>query len=292
MTVGPVVGIFCEGNRKIGYGHIRRSLALVEQLKKIGVSAHLIGLSSETKKHIPKTQKSSYLFDVFVFDGMRGVSEKILDAQSQGKITIALDWFGEAVPDVNICLFEHQKVTALHQTFVGFEYAMIRNEVNKAKEIFSSNVTDGVLVCIGGADVHNEGPKAAELLSKEGLQVTLVQGPLAQHYPASGQYRIIRDPSNLSELMLSSKWLVTNGGGCMLEAMCLGKPTIVLPQSPYELNISKFSLGVGALLGIGLETVKPITEARLSAVSQAAANLVDGHGLMRICQIIKKLSNI
>ena len=49
----PRVEILCEGNNQIGFGHIRRSLALANQLNKYGIITIVTG-SDETQKHLPK----------------------------------------------------------------------------------------------------------------------------------------------------------------------------------------------------------------------------------------------
>lgn len=285
----PRVEILCEGNNQIGFGHIRRSLALANQLNKYGIITIVTGLSDETQIHLPKYTNKSLCPKVQIFDGISGVNEKILRAQQRGQITVALDWFGEAVPDVNIAVYPHKKVKALKKTFIGFEYIIIRDEIKKKQVSRFPLKNNSVLICIGGADVLNQGEEVAEIISQLGMEVTLIQGPLATKIKKTKKYQTIHDPDNFTELMQSSNWLVTNGGGCMFEAMYLKKPVFSLPQTQAEMNISRIAFESGALLGIGLDSLRIIKKSKLQAVSQIASKLIDGKGVERISGIINDL---
>ncbi len=50
----PDIDVFCEGNKKVGYGHIRRAITLASQLEKDGISVRILGLSEDARMFLPK----------------------------------------------------------------------------------------------------------------------------------------------------------------------------------------------------------------------------------------------
>ncbi len=75
----------------------------------------------------------------------------------------------------------------------------------------------------------------------------------------------------------------------MFEAMCLGKATVVLPQTQAEATLAKFVCGRGGLLGIGFEKLQDRDEMEIRNKAQQAGALVDGRGAERVVAIVKTL---
>jgi len=148
---------------------------------------------------------------------------------------------------------------------------------------------EGVIVILGGGDLLRQGHRAASELARLGMRVTLIQGPLATSYEQSPFFEVLVDPPDLPSRLATSGWLVTNGGSCMFEAMCLGKATFVLPQTQSEAVLAKSMLERGGLLGVGLENLKCPDKAAIRDKAERAAELVDGRGAERIATIVKSL---
>ena len=289
MKEKTVVEIFCDGNPIIGFGHIRRSIALANFLNKQNISVKLSGLSEDATKYLPQSDYINGKTQICVFDSMIGIDSRIAEAKKKGKITVTLDWFGDTVPDINIVVFPHQEVKALKMSYVGFENIIIRDEILSLKPKKQNTGWQNVIVSLGGADLLKQSYQVAELLCKLDYKVTVVQGPLTNPSLTTKSFHVLHNPRNFPEILNSCDWAVTNGAGCLFETLFLGKPTFVLPQTPFEWRITNFVGGKKAILGAGIENVMDFSNEEFEAVSKNGMNLIDGQGLRRIYNIIKEL---
>lgn len=289
MMDRTLVEIVCDGGGKIGIGHIRRSSALAESLKKENIETRLVGLSEAAKKMLPAIDADNRKAGLILFDVAEGIENEINHAKQNGQTTVTLDWFGNTVPDVNIAVYPHNEVKALKEKYIGFEYIVLRDEILKQQPKPFNGQANKVFVCLGGGDLLGQGFDAANFLKKKGLDTTLVQGPLAKTIPGEHGFTILTNPPDFPELFNHCDWAVTNGGGCLFEALYLGKATYVLPQTEWEMRIAMFAQKAGVVLGIGKEGLKKFSAEELSPVTQQKKKLVDGRGAERIAAIIKKL---
>jgi spore coat polysaccharide biosynthesis predicted glycosyltransferase SpsG len=289
MTQRPLVEIFCEGNDNVGYGHIRRSLTLASRLKKDGLDVRMKGLSESANLLLPLSKAPNRRAEIIIFDSPSDIDNQLLAAQKSNQITVALDWFGSTIPDVNIAVYPHKDVLATKMTYVGFEYILIRDEIALLERCENSRKDGGVLVILGGADALGQGHRVARYLSDKGLDVTLVQGPLAKSTKMELGFNVLINPPELPQLLKACDWVVTNGGGCLFEALTLGKAAYILPQSNAEMKIASFVFGKGAALGVGVDGLRKFDFNEIDQVQKKAATLVDGHGAYRISAIIKGL---
>lgn len=289
MTQCPVAEIFCDGNEKVGWGHIRRSSALAARLEKEGIGVRVSGLSESASRMLPTPKYLGVPAKVVVFDSHVGIDDQIRTAHEGGQTTVALDWFGETIPNINIAVYPHGEVRATRQAYVGFQYILVREEIATLHRTPPTGRAKRVLVVIGGGDLLGQGPEAARRLRDEGLDVTLVQGPLAKAIVADVGYRVLVNPPELPQLLASCDWAVTNGGGCLFEALCVGKAAFVLPQTSEEWKIARFAEEHGAVLGVGIEGLRSFHPEEVRGVSEYGLELVDGRGVERVSSIIRGL---
>jgi spore coat polysaccharide biosynthesis predicted glycosyltransferase SpsG len=289
MNEFPLIQIFCDANKEIGFGHIRRSSALASYLCNQDIPAVLIGLSEDSEALLPKTNFSDAMVKVAVFDSMSGIDDLILSFQKKGIKTVTLDWFGNIVSDINIVVFPHQEVKALSKSYVGFDNIIIRDQILSLTRMPFRGSSQKVVISLGGGDLLGQSFNAAESLIAQGFDVTLIKGPLAKLDVDKCIFPILVNPSNFPEILNSCDWAVTNGGGCFFEALYLGKPAFVLPQTDMELKIALYATQFEAILGMGMEELSNINQTKFETVSQNGMNLIDGNGLSRIASIIKEL---
>jgi spore coat polysaccharide biosynthesis predicted glycosyltransferase SpsG len=290
MREVSAVVIYCDGNSQIGYGHIKRSLALAEQLSADGIKVFIKGLSTAAAQMIGAVKQTEFKADIVIFDSPLNIDTLLETARSDGQMTVTLDWFGNAVPDINIAVYAHGKVMASRTAYCGFEYVIIRNEITTLPQPAIKNDIKKVMVCLGGGDLLGQGYETAAFLSEEGFDVTLVQGPLAKKTNSENNFSVVINPPNFPALIAGTDWAVTNGGGCFFEALYLGKPTVVLPQTNAEIKIANFAEDRGAAVGIGKEGLLNIRSSDTISIVKAAKELIDGKGLKRISHIIKSLA--
>lgn len=288
--VKPLVEIYCEGNKEIGYGHVRRSITLANRLEQDGLDVRMIGLSELAASMLLPVKRSSFDAHIAIFDSPNKIDRQLNEAKNRGQVTVALDYFGSSIPDINIAVYPHKPVHAIRDRYVGFQYILIRNDiVSKRRAHPHTNQNKNVLVMLGGGDLLEQGHLVANYLCSLGLYVTLVQGPLAKNIEKSKKYRVLVNPPNLVELLDACDWAVTNGGGCLFEFLYLGKPTFALPQTDAELRIAHFALAKGALLGIGLDSIRIAQQDELDSTANKGMALVDGRGAQRVSEIIRGL---
>ena len=280
------VELVCDGGPEIGYGHIRRMLTLADALRRSGIKTHITGISECAKSLLPLQPHMERSAGVIVLDLPFGQDQRIKDARDTGQRVIALDWFGELEPDVAVVIYPHSNVRARLRSYVGLEFQIIRSEIANAPRFQEG---EGVVILLGGGDLLGQGHRAAAQLAEFGLRVSLIQGPFATNYEPSALYEVLAAPPDLPSLLAASAWLVTNGGSCMFEAMCLGKATVVLPQTQAETALAKFVLERGGLLGIGFESLECQDEMEICDKAKRAAALVDGHGAERVAAIVETL---
>jgi spore coat polysaccharide biosynthesis predicted glycosyltransferase SpsG len=290
MSQAADVEIFCDGNKKIGLGHIRRSSALCKHLIDSGISARLTGISARAKSLISAQEYSGGSPKIVIFDVFEGIEHRIVQAKNEHKICITLDWFGEETSDINIVIYPHKQVLAQKARYVGFEYIILRDEITSLRKEKLPETSSKVLLCLGGGDLHDQGHKTAIKLNDLGFDVTLVCGPLSAHKTVGKyKFKILKDPPCFPSLLSECDWAVTNGGGCFFEAACLGKAVFILPQTDMETAIAKFAKKRGAVLGIGEADLRGFALPEIRRVSEKAFSIIDGKGIDRVTAIIKNV---
>jgi spore coat polysaccharide biosynthesis predicted glycosyltransferase SpsG len=283
------IEIICDGNKKIGLGHIQRSITLFKALKKEKFNIKITGLTDESKQFLPKFLGFKKKPDCIIYD-LPSASQRKETKSNKQQLILTLDYFGPLTPDFNIVIFPHQKPNALKQVFIGFEYILIREEIrllkNKPKKKLN---TQKVLVILGGSDILNQGHQVSRLLVNLGMQVTLIQGPLAKNISEDSKFEVVINPNNLPELIRDAGWLVTNGGGCLFEAMYLEKAALVIPQTSSERRIAECVLDQSSILGIGIDKIRNFNIEEIERVQCRASKIIDGKGYKRIINIIKNI---
>ena len=291
MKKKSVVEIFCDGNPIIGFGHIRRSIALANFLTKQNISVKLSGLSEEATKYLPQSDYVTGKAKICIFDSMIGIHSRIAEAKKKGKITVTLDWFGDAIPDINIVVYAHSEVRSLMKSYIGYEYIILREEILKLQTNSIVERYNNVLVCLGGGDLLNQGHLVSDFLNERDFNVTLVQGPFANNKSESDKYKVLINPWNLPDLIQSSDWIVTNGGGTLFESLYIGKAVFVLPQTELERTIADDLFTKDVLLGVGMDSLYTLnfSTKSLKYMVENGPELVDGKGLERIGNVISNL---
>lgn len=283
----PHVEILCDGNDKVGFGHVRRCQTLAAHLRRDGMLVGMTKRSDQSFMLLPKTSKVDSLPYLTIFDTPLDINEEVSTLTRQGHCIFALDYFGNALPDVNIAVYAHEQVRARRQSYVGFEYILIRDEIARLRGNPQSYRSGRVMVMVGGGDILGQGHLAAQVLVRAGCSVTLIQGPYASGSQMSPDYEVLVNPPNLPELFVGCDWAVTSGGGSLFEGLALAKAVHVLPQTPAEERIARHVYFQGGLLGIGLYSLRKYSVNEVNDVAFKGATMVDGNGAQRILKIVR-----
>ena len=280
------IEVLCDGGEEYGYGHIRRSYTLARALESEKYPVKFTVLTKSKNFLIPDFTSTDIEPVIQILDLPYEIQSWVDRANKKNIPTIALDYFGDARATSTISIYEHLIPPPEGQRFVGFEYALIRSEI---LQFAPAEIGSGIIVMIGGSDLNQVGESIALRLRDAGKYVYLIQGPvIKENYAMDLQnVTVLHDPKNLESCMASCEWAVTNGGGSMMEMMCLGKAVHVVPQTKDELLLAKIAFDKGALLGIGLDKLRVPTLKEIKQVGEQARKLVDGQGVNRVIDQVK-----
>lgn len=159
-----------------------------------------------------------------------------------------------------------------------------------------------LLVATGAADREGVGVAMAAALadSELGLAVRLVVGPWGAR-PAAGRcgrgdVEIVERLDGLAGELARADIVVTAAGVTLLEAMCLGRPTVAVATAVNQRGNLDGVLAAGAALGATPDRVVEAV-ARLVAdpplrrlLADTASALIDGRGADRVADVIAELA--
>jgi UDP-2,4-diacetamido-2,4,6-trideoxy-beta-L-altropyranose hydrolase len=168
---------------------------------------------------------------------------------------------------------------------MGTRYALLRREFwpwrGWEREILE--VARRVLVTLGGADPDNQTLKVIQALQRvrvDGLEATVVVGASSPHFQeleAAVHHlpfttRLIRNASNMPELMTWADIAVSAGGSTCWEIVFLGLPSVLLTLANNQQRIAEGLDKVGVSLNLGW--YEEVTE---NQTAEALSHLVNHH---------------
>ena len=246
-------------------------------------------------------------FDFLVYD-MPFIEHDLLTrlktTNPNGKI-IALDFADYRFEQVDhvFNLFNHGDFSAAgdnkHTKFdSGFHFAIIREEFfpYRLDGVLISEQIESLLITFGGSDPSGNTIAALKALSAlQGGRITVVKGPLFQHEQQLSELaqqsgldiEVMGSVKDIGRLMTEASVVICGGGTTMLESLFLGRPTIVMPQTPSELVFASQAASRNACLVVnpqdGGDLVAALTAIESkkdrNRVSRNAMALVDGEGV-------------
>ena len=308
----------CYGDQRYGLGHVFRSMTLCRALRQHGLAPSCV-LAEEEMEDVPAICAANGVpvlplsvdpplrFDFLIYD-MPFIEHEILTllkaANPNGRI-IALDFDDYEYENVDhvFNLYNHGDFSLAESNTrtkfeSGFHLAIIREgffpyRLNGVKiaELFES-----VLVSFGGSDPSGNTLKALDALRAfPAKKVVILRGPLFRNEEQlikiaqeSGLAVDIAGPvDDIERWMAEADVVICGGGTTMLEALFLGRPTIVLPQSASEQifageAVSKDAclLADSAVEGDLAEKIAFLDQrTNRKRLSRNAMELVDGQGV-------------
>lgn len=239
---GARIDLLCDGGGIVGFGHVRRTLTLADELRSRGHRVSISAISTEATRLIPPQPPFTDEADVLVVDAHEGVADAIVAARAEGKMVVALDWFGDVEPDVAVVVYPHAAVRARLQVFVGYEYYMLRPEI-LAQQAASDG--EGAVIALGGGDVLRQAHAAAQGLATSGMDVTVIQGPLATPEGPRGPYRVVNNPPDFPASFRGVPWLSPMREDACLRRCILGDQRTCCPNPAWN-GLSPTISGGGA----------------------------------------------
>jgi len=196
---------------------------------------------------------------------------------------------------------------------LGPKYFVLREEFLKVKPVTVRKKIESILVTMGGSDSKGITLKVLKALGSTELSISLkvVIGGFAQIKDSAienllsfykGSYLIIRDASNIAELMSESDIAIINSGLTKYETSVVGLPSLIISNSEYHSELMNGFAKYDTVCHLGsvnkvnkhqiIETIVCFVKdyKKRLKMSEAGKVLVDGNGIDRIfTEIPKKL---
>jgi UDP-2,4-diacetamido-2,4,6-trideoxy-beta-L-altropyranose hydrolase len=250
----------------------------------------------------------SYALDYRWEQKMRAKANKIMViddlADRKHDCDLLLDQNYFAHPEIR-----YQDLVPEHcQMLLGPRYALLRPEFRQARKFcrMRGNGTVRILVYFGGNDHDNLTGVALEALScpeLDHIYVDVVVGPhnsymknLKEQVKNRSKVRLHVQPESFVELLLRTDLCIGAGGTTTWERLCLNISSIVittaLNQEAFtsELDKANFLHWIGSKNTISTQKIKSVVIQEISkndsVDTMSMSNMVDGHGALRIAEIL------
>jgi UDP-2,4-diacetamido-2,4,6-trideoxy-beta-L-altropyranose hydrolase len=322
------LGWVCEAGPRVGFGHLRRGLAVAESWP--GRFIVCIGEGADYALRFAAEQGVSV--EVRRWSECAGPGETDLAEVSvlvvdhyelpltlpARRIVVVDDWMRDRIEAVGLI---NANVGALRSDYLdssvelwalGPEYAMVRRAFRAVKPVEPRESAATVLVLFGGADPHHLTRRVCEALSATdwfkggGTIVGVLGASAAEVEPAPavrrGGVRFHRDPKDFPRLCAEADMAVTAGGTMVYELCYLGLPFVPVAQVDNNERIVAALSGSG--IGSGISRTDPdwldrvVADVEVLASSHTARRelsarcraLVDGGGADRVARFLQTIA--
>jgi len=282
-------------NKQVGHGHLRRVLALAEELQH-----HHIGITLDARSDadVISLIPPQWLATEFVYPDV--VVNDTLDTDLATDFNLR---FLNNAPRVH---FEDKGpgtrgaaavVNALYpgpDEYGGPDWAIIRPEFHAVPKVAG----EGVLISFGGTDPAGLTETMANKLSL--LRPRVIKPP-GRTLNDVDENAIVVEEASVAEEMARSKVVVTGGGRTVYEALFCHRPVVAVCQNPREQTHSHLAPGFGVfaagLAGFGGETAGALGAINLMSdermwgeFHQRTVGVVDGLGVRRCGTLIEQIA--
>jgi len=312
-----------KGNKKIGMGHVFRSLNLASELKMKKHKIAFFTTTLEAKKIIGKKFNCNYKLDfnnkstyndidkfkpdMIIIDEKNEKSQVIKKLNKKFK-TVGIDYTNKNKKlldySINILypLTGHNK----RNSFSSFKYAILNDLfLNIQKKNIRKKVVK-ILITHGGADTHCFTEKIlSALIPLKNIKIVVVLGPSFSCWkkiqPFRNFVKFQHNVKNMKKLMLESDIAITGGGMTMLELCRMGIPSLVVCGENFENETANIlhNKGIMTNLGFGKKIKKSdIFEHVIELINNVKTRkemckrgrkLIDGKGTSRTVLLLEKI---
>ena len=281
-----VVCAFDEGP-SIGLGHRRRVESVEHELAAWGVETELLPIGDAT-----------ITADVVLVDSYRVRADD--RERVQAEIVIAIDDIERDLA-VDLVIDPHpgadeQAHTSPNRVLAGAAYAIVDPRVRAFAVVPPRRAPRRILVTTGAADADAFGAQVASALADAvaDVQVRLVVGEWGNP-GTDARVETLFAPDGLAAELAAADLVVTAGGVTMLEACCLGRPTVAFSIADNQSPALAGAAAAGAVLAADRATAAGVAsrlahdyEARMRLATSARA-LIDGRGSERVASAIASI---
>lgn len=273
----------------IGLGHRRRMQVLARELDVVGIDTELVPLGDgvEPPAHASLLVVDSYRTRADEFD-----ARWIVAVEDLGR-DLAVDLVVDPDPGADTAAFSKAR-----HAIAGAPYALVDPALRAVRAVPVGEHVERVLVTTGASDERGIGAQIASEVAAAlpRAHVRYVVGPWGSA-GASPRVQLVRAPDGLDTELAAADIVVTAGGVTMLEACCLGRPTVAFSIASNQTRAVAGAANTGAVLAADALTAAQLA-ARLAQdaalrtrLSSAARALVDGQGATRVAAAIATIAS-
>lgn len=284
------------------------------EVARVAAQVGSVGDAEETTR-LARTQGASWV----VVDGYGFGAEYQASLKSRGMKVLFIDDNGHAA-NYSADLVLNQNTHASESLYskrepytrllLGARYVLLRREFepwrNWKREIPVH--ARKILITMGGSDPDNLTSRAIEALMEariEGLEATVAVGGSNPHLESlqrlaaecGESVRLLRDPSNMPDLMARADVALIAAGGTLWELLFMGCPVLSYSRNPVQAQIISQLSEEGIVRGLGYpqESSQAGTAAlvelansqeRRARCSLLARERIDGHGARRVIELL------
>lgn len=273
-----------DGSKKIGIGHLVRSLTLATALKESGREVLVVGRGVRNAQLLDASFSDLQVVEI-IFPNLSAETEFIGSKQPDLVIVdgyeFTADFFSflheQRIPfgviDDNFETRAEKPLFLLNQnpiatrdlypkdwdetTFLlGLEFALIRQAIIETSREPRLSQRNDVLVAIGGTDSLGVTPQLAESLHRSGLSVAIPENQLTAlaksvNQPGLGHHLThVFSPSDYPTYLAAAKFSVLGGGSSVYEALALDVPTIAVVVADNQISSAQLLSDRGLLAGL------------------------------------------
>ena len=295
------IGIVVDAGPSLGYGHAVRCLRLANALTEdaavmvypLSESCRdfFLNASPAAKFEICETDWETKEFPPLVISDLRETHRITGAIHRNGSRHISIHDLGiaqcssDVVIDGSITTLFPYKADKNRSLFLGPEYMVTREPVARGE------LTDTVLVTFGGGSTSNFALRASEEVWNCGLTPITTCGFIGSSPITDEEF---------ARAMATCRFAISGSGGRLYDLLASGVPTLAVAFDRIQLRTAHAfhergavvsaglveRLGPGALLRCSIEMLEnPSMFQRLSQIGQM---LVDGKGLSRVVEIVRR----
>jgi UDP-2,4-diacetamido-2,4,6-trideoxy-beta-L-altropyranose hydrolase len=299
----PALLIVADAGTRIGFGHVGRCLAILEEFGERAA----IAVRDEAIAHVLEVAGVSLVApdapaSIVLIDRRNPTSAAdVRSMQALGKRVCLLDDLGDGRSVADLIVDPPTGPgwpPAGGRRLAGFEHALLRRDIRAAANRGLTGVE--VLLSMGGSDPEALTPVLAHALRAAGASVLSVLGPAYRGTRPDGD--VLGDLSEWPRALTGARLLVARFGHTLLEAAHLGTPVLaVATDARAQVHAQAFTAhGAAEMVSVtGADDAEKVTaralalledHVRLAAMAERGRALVDGLGAARVASALRELA--
>jgi spore coat polysaccharide biosynthesis predicted glycosyltransferase SpsG/CMP-N-acetylneuraminic acid synthetase len=306
----PRVVFRVDGGREIGMGHVFRSLAMAEALRRVSSAEVHFLMAAEHPEGIGLASRYGYPVRVVgggqpepVLAVLREVSPNVIVNDLpfiSAEYLRALSHLGASTVNVVDSLSDlerpgeyaqiiismlREEAESMEEYYAGPEYAILRGAFRGREKVIRPE-PEALLVTFGGSDPQGLTPRTLRALARvpAAVAVNVVLGPAFSHRQELERllaapprpFRLLERVDQMAALIDEADLVICSGGMTVYELAALGTPGIVLCQNAREAERMARFAQHGTVVNLGLGT-----EVGEAAIAETVGSVLADAGLRR-----------